>query len=77
MKRAKERGAVVVTTLVNPEFNIVGQKYAQNEQIPYVDYMSDLIGIIQQLTNCSPILESGALRKLDENYFKRIEAMEY
>ena len=77
LKRAKERGAVVVTTLVNPEFNIVGQKYAQNEQIPYVDYMSDLIGIIQQLTNCSPILESGALRKLDENYFKRIEAMEY
>lgn len=77
LKSAKERAAVVITTLVNPEFNIVGQQFAKEAGIPYVDYMSDLIGIIQQRTNCSPILESGALRKLDENYFRRIEAMEY
>ncbi len=77
LKSAKVRAAVVITTLVNPEFNMVGQQYAKEADIPYVDYMSDLIGIIQQRTNCSPILESGALRKLDENYFRRIEAMEY
>ena len=74
---AKACGAVVITTLVNPEFNKKGQAYAQEQQIPYVDYMTDLISIIQEHTNCSPILESGALRKLDDNYFKRIEAMEY
>ena len=77
LKSAKARAADVITTLVNPEFNMVGQQYAKEADIPYVDYMSDLIGIIQQRTNCSPILESGALRKLDENYFRRIEAMEY
>nr|WP_285852644.1 pyruvate, water dikinase regulatory protein [Staphylococcus xylosus] len=77
LKSAKSRAAVVITTLVNPEFNMVGQQFAKKADIPYVDYMSDLIGIIQQRTNCSPILESGALRKLDENYFRRIEAMEY
>lgn len=77
LKSAKSRAAVVITTLVNPEFNMIGQQYAKEADIPYVDYMSDLIGIIQQRTNCSPILESGALRKLDENYFRRIEAMEY
>lgn len=77
LKSAKARAAVVITTLVNPEFNMIGQQYAKEADIPYVDYMSDLIGIIQQRTNCSPILESGALRKLDENYFRRIEAMEY
>ncbi len=77
LKSAKARAAVVITTLVNPEFNMVGQQFAKKADIPYVDYMSDLIGIIQQRTNCSPILESGALRKLDENYFRRIEAMEY
>lgn len=77
LKSAKARAAVVITTLVNPEFNMVGQQYAKEADIPYVDYMSGLIGIIQQRTNCSPILESGALRKLDENYFRRIEAMEY
>lgn len=77
LKSAKARAAVVITTLVNPEFNMVGQQFAKKADIPYVDYMSDLIDIIQQRTNCSPILESGALRKLDENYFRRIEAMEY
>ena len=38
--------------------------------------MTDLIDMIQQRTESQPILESGA-RKLDEQYFKRIEAIEY
>ncbi|PTI78482.1 phosphoenolpyruvate synthase regulatory protein [Staphylococcus succinus] len=77
LNQAQKQSAVVVTTLVNPAFNKVGQAYAHEHNIPYVDYMSNLIGIIQQQTHCSPIMESGALRKLDESYFKRIEAIEY
>lgn len=77
LKRAKARSGIVVTTLVNPEFNRIGQAFAVEQDIPYVDYMSDLITIIQKRTHLKPILESGALRKLDEQYFKRIEAIEY
>ncbi|MEM5396932.1 pyruvate, water dikinase regulatory protein [Staphylococcus gallinarum] len=77
LERANARAAIVVTTLVNPEFNRIGQSYAVEHHIPYVDYMSDLIHIIQNRTHSNPILEIGALRKLDEQYFKRIAAIEY
>ena len=52
LDRAIAKSAIVVTTLVNPDFN-------------------------KNRTHSEPILESGALRKLDEQYFKRIEAIEY
>lgn len=69
--------AIVITTLVNPEFNALGKQYTQAHQLQYIDYMTDLIDMIQQRTESQPILKSGALRKLDEQYFKRIEAIEY
>lgn len=77
LDRAIAKSAIVVTTLVNPDFNKVGSAYAQEKGIAYIDYMSGLIEFIQNRTHSEPILESGALRKLDEQYFKRIEAIEY
>lgn len=74
---AKQRNAVVITTLVSPIFNQLGQEFAKEEEIPYVDYMSGLLSIIEERTHRSPLRESGALRKLDEHYFQRIEAMEF
>lgn len=77
LDRAVVKCAIVVTTLVNPKFNSVGSSYAKENGIAYIDYMSGLIECIQNRTHREPILESGALRKLDEQYFKRIEAIEY
>lgn len=51
--------------------------FAHEHDIPYVDYMSDLISIIKKVTHSQPLMESGALRKLNDEYFKRIEAIEY
>ena len=39
--------------------------------------MSELISIVQEQTQTEPLLESGALRKLNDEYFKRIKAIEY
>ncbi|WP_246143152.1 pyruvate, water dikinase regulatory protein [Macrococcus equipercicus] len=77
LELAKSSNAILVTTLVDQELNQLGLKFAADYGIPYVDYLSGLIHIIQQQTNVEPLLESGALRRLDSTYFKRIEAMEY
>lgn len=77
LKLAKQRNAVVVTTLVNPEFNRLGKTFSEEENIPYIDYMSDLLNLIEQRTHQQALRESGALRRMDQHYFKRIEAMEF
>ncbi|WP_240664039.1 pyruvate, water dikinase regulatory protein [Macrococcus sp. DPC7161] len=74
---AKQKEAIVVTTLVEEALNVFGHEYANAQGIPYIDYMSDLIHLISDKTGSQPLMESGALRKLDRDYFKRIEAMEY
>ena len=73
---AREQHAIVATTLVSESFNALGHQFAHEHDIPYVDYMSDLI-IIEKVTHSQPLMESGALRKLNDEYFKRIEAIEY
>ncbi len=77
LQLAKEQNAIVATTLVSESFNALGHQFANEHQIPYVDYMSELISIIKKHTHAKPLMESGALRKLNEEYFKRIEAIEY
>lgn len=74
---AKDRGAVVVTTLALKAYQDIGRQYATEKGIPYVDYMSPLMQIVEQQSGITPTDEPGMIRKLDEEYFKRIEAMEY
>lgn len=77
LELAHEKNAIVVTTLVSESFNALGHQYAQEHQISYIDYMSELITMIEQHTQSTPLMESGALRKMNTEYFKRIEAIEY
>ncbi|MCJ1787348.1 kinase/pyrophosphorylase [Staphylococcus warneri] len=77
LELAHEKNAIVVTTLDSESFNALGHQYAQEHQISYIDYMSELITMIEQHTQSTPLMESGALRKMNTEYFKRIEAIEY
>lgn len=77
LELAHEKNAIVVTTLVSESFNALGHQYAQEHQISYIDYMSELITMIEQHTQSTPLMESDALRKMNTEYFKRIEAIEY
>ncbi len=77
LKLAETKGAIVVTTLVTEEYNAAGQAYAKAHGIPYVDYMSPLMALIEEKTHLEPAKETGRIRKLDDDYFKRIDAIEY
>ena len=77
LELAHEKNAIVVTTLVSESFNALGHQYAKEHQISYIVYMSELITMIEQHTQSTPLMESGALRKMNTEYFKRIEAIEY
>lgn len=74
---AKTKDAIVITTLASRELNQVGEIYAKEHEISYIDYMTSLMRIIEDKAHVKATYESGASRRLDHEYFKRIEAIEF
>lgn len=69
--------AVVITTLVSQELNNRCHAFASETGLDHVDYMSPLINIISKQTSQQPSYESGSLYHLDQDYFNRVEAIEF
>lgn len=74
---AVEKEAIVVTTIVSRKYNEMAKAYAEEHHIQYVDYMTDFMNMVQEKTGIEPVSETGMIHKLDDDYFKRIEAIEY
>ena len=77
LRLAKEENSIILYTLVNLKFVECLVKFCSENDIPNVDLLSDLINCIALRTNTTPRREPGAIRKLDEQYFKRVEAIEF
>ncbi|MGX7014079.1 pyruvate, water dikinase regulatory protein [Vagococcus silagei] len=69
--------AVLVTTMVDLELNQVCREFCDKTSLELVDYMSELMGIISNRTHMEPIFESGSQYHLNQEYFKRVEAVEF
>ncbi|MBO0427796.1 kinase/pyrophosphorylase [Vagococcus fluvialis] len=74
---ALQEKAVVVTTLVNKELNELCADFARRTGLEYVDYMSPLVKIVSERTQMTPSYQSGSLYLMDEDYFNRVEAIEF
>jgi len=77
LKLAKEENSVILYTLVNLRFVECLDKFCKENNIPNVDLLSDFIKCIASRVGLSPRREPGVIRKLDEQYFKRVEAIEF
>ena len=69
--------AVVVTTLVNDELNKFCADFSKETGLEYVDYMSPLVNIVSKRTQMPPSSQSGSLYLMNEDYFNRVEAIEF
>ncbi|MEG0285327.1 MULTISPECIES: pyruvate, water dikinase regulatory protein [Vagococcus] len=69
--------AVVVTTLVNDELNKFCADFSKETGLEYVDYMSPLVNIVSKRTQMAPSSQSGSLYLMNEDYFNRVEAIEF
>jgi len=74
---AKINGGFIVFTLVKPEMRQYLQKRAREEQIPCFDIIGPLIEKFAEVSGIPARNEPGLVRKLDEDYFKKIEAIEF
>ncbi|MFB9859984.1 pyruvate, water dikinase regulatory protein [Salinicoccus siamensis] len=74
---AKSKEAIVVFTIITPEIRAYLKKELEAENISNVDVMGPLMNILKEETEDKPYYEPGRVHRLDEDYFKKIEAIEF
>lgn len=74
---AKLDDGMIAYTLVKPDMSTYLKEKASKENIFVCDLIGPLMSQIEQLCGEKPLYEPGLVRKLDEDYFKKIEAIEF
>lgn len=73
----KQDNGMIVYTLVKPEIREYLKVVASKEKIIAFDVIGPLMDQFQELTGKTPLFEPGLIHKLDEEYFKKVEAIEF
>lgn len=74
---AKESGAVIVFTLVIPHLKQHLLETAENQGVKVIDILGPMVNMMSGMLNQQPKNQPGLVRKLDEDYFRKIEAIEF
>lgn len=74
---ARQQPSLVVYTLILPGARRAMQELTGRHGIPAVDVMGPMLDEVARLLRREPKLLPGLVHKLDEDYFKRIEAVEF
>ncbi|MBM7701490.1 pyruvate, water dikinase regulatory protein [Metabacillus iocasae] len=74
---AKLNHAIVGFTLVKPDMRQFLISEAEKHGVVVLDIIGPLIDRIQHSYQLQPRFEPGMVRKLDEDYFKKVEAIEF
>jgi hypothetical protein len=74
---AAETGGAIVYTLVHLDLKEFLVLKAQQLGLVSVDIMGPVINAIAKVSNLSPKNEPGLIRKIDEAYFSKVEAIEF
>jgi regulator of PEP synthase PpsR (kinase-PPPase family) len=77
MRAARDQPTMVIYTVIIPEVREVIREKAEKHGIPLVDIMGPALEGLEEITGDGALLEPGLIHKLDEQYFKRVEAVEF
>jgi regulator of PEP synthase PpsR (kinase-PPPase family) len=77
LEAAAATGSVVCHTLVSPQLRAAVVELAKTHGVHTIDIMGPMIQAVQQATSLTPKLKPGLMHKLDQEYFRRVEAVEF
>lgn len=77
MSIAKINHGLIAFTLVVPEMRKHLISLAQKEGVPVYDIIGPLVDLMEQEYKVKPKYQPGLVRQLDDDYFKKIEAVEF
>jgi hypothetical protein len=69
--------AVAAYTLVRPELKLCLETRAKELQLICIDILGPIIDALKSVTKCDPCFEPGLIRRLDEAYFNKVDAIEF
>ncbi|MCT2537590.1 kinase/pyrophosphorylase [Aquibacillus koreensis] len=75
--QAKQQNAIIGYTLVNPIYGSFLRQEAEKKNVECIDIMGPMISAMERVFKLKPKLEPGLVHQLDEDYFKRVEAIEF
>lgn len=74
---AYEAHAIVVYTLVRPNLKTYLEKKAHELGLTTVDIMGPIVSAINEVTHLTPKNQPGLIRRIDQEYFNKVEALEF
>lgn len=74
---ARQQPTLIVYTIIVPELRQALQRLLQAAGIPSVDIMGPMMESMSTLLGTPPMLEPGIMHRLDDEYFRRVEAVEF
>lgn len=77
VEEAVDFNSIIAYTLVSKELREVIEQEANSKNIPAVDIMGPMMETFKANFNKVPRQEAGLVRKLDESYFRRVDAIEF
>ncbi|MFC2155630.1 pyruvate, water dikinase regulatory protein [Acidobacteriota bacterium] len=77
IKWAAGVNGIVIYTMVSPEFRRKIMELGRLNGVPTVDILGPVLIRLSDLLEISPLAQPGLFRQLEDDYFKRIEAVDY
>lgn len=77
VEEASDTCGIIAYTLVIPGLKEELERLTQLHNIPAVDIMGPLLEALSKATSTKPKMEAGLLHRLDDQYFRRVEAIEF
>lgn len=75
--QALAQGAVIAFTLVNEDHRALLVRLGREQGVKTIDLLGDLLDVLAAQLGESPREKPGLIYRLDEDYFRKIEAMEF
>ena len=77
IEEATVHNSVICHTIVNLELRTALSSLAAQYGIPAIDVMGPMLTAVQNVSGLVPRLKPGLIHRLDEEYFKRVAAVEF
>lgn len=74
---AEHNQAMIAYTLVLPNLRDYLEKRAKEKKLIVIDVLGPMMDAIAKVSCLTPHLEPGLMHKLDDEYFRRVEAIEF
>lgn len=75
--KAKAENALITHTMVNPSLRKKINELCREKGVKMIDFLGELAGYLDDELNIRPLIHPGLYRKINQEYFERIEAIEY